>query len=329
MASNHIPVAGATLWCKFSSWGRRVADLRTLALLALGVILLVLAAGLSWNSFQNLTRTAQSRIHTYEILNHLNVTLASLLDVETGARGFALVGTSDYLEPYEQGHRVIESGLATLRTLTSDNPVQQQNLDSLEKLAQQRLSHSAELINIRRTQGLEAACQFIGTGSDKQIMDAARTVIAGMVAEEHRLLELRDASARRGQKISTMALIGTQGLTFTLFLAASIFYYREQRQRTMQSALQLQYHYTRSLIEASLDPLVTISVGGKITDVIEGFGQRSEKACLELCELLQQASLPKELSKRAKTLAEEKIPTALHYSHASVAKRCPNPPHEY
>ena len=38
-------------------------------------------------------------------------------------------------------------------------------------------------------------------------------------------------------------------------------------QKAAQTQLQAAVGYTRSLIEASLDPLVTISADGKITDV--------------------------------------------------------------
>ena len=45
---------------------------------------------------------------------------------------------------------------------------------------------------------------------------------------------------------------------------------RDITQRKMvEERLQESSHYTRSLIEASLDPLVTISAEGKITDVNE------------------------------------------------------------
>ena len=43
--------------------------------------------------------------HTYEVIGRLDALLAELIDVETGARGYALSGEERFLEPYQRGSR--------------------------------------------------------------------------------------------------------------------------------------------------------------------------------------------------------------------------------
>ena len=50
----------------------------------------------------------------------------------------------------------------------------------------------------------------------------------------------------------------------------------------MEMPMQRESNYARSLIEASLDPLVTISVDGKITDVNEATVQATGRSRTEL-----------------------------------------------
>ena len=54
----------------------------------------------------------------------------------------------------------------------------------------------------------------------------------------------------------------------SIFLSLLIEYYRQAQKKSIEE-MRLANHYNRSLLEASLDPLVTISADGKVTDVNE------------------------------------------------------------
>ena len=62
--------------------------------------------------------------HTHEVMAVANEALASLVDMETGYRGFLVTGREEFLAPYESGERAAPAALTKLLTLTADNPAQ-------------------------------------------------------------------------------------------------------------------------------------------------------------------------------------------------------------
>jgi methyl-accepting chemotaxis protein len=78
--------------------------------------------------------------------------------------------------------------------LTSDNPTQQQNIDVLQKLAADKMAVLTTTIQVRTTQGFEAAQTIVLTGTGKTIMDNIRTTITGILNTEQTLLATRLAA---------------------------------------------------------------------------------------------------------------------------------------
>ncbi|MFD9502929.1 CHASE3 domain-containing protein [Streptomyces sp. NPDC060035] len=77
----------------------------------------------------------------------------SLLDQETGVRGFALTGDASFLEPYEAGMRAERNRLDRVRALVGDEQPFARDLDRIEKASRQwRLQRAEPLIAaVRRT----------------------------------------------------------------------------------------------------------------------------------------------------------------------------------
>ncbi|MFA0698884.1 CHASE3 domain-containing protein, partial [Vibrio sp. 10N.222.49.C9] len=70
-------------------------------------------------------------IHTNEVMQTSGDLLNAISDAETGQRGYLLTGQSYYLEPYFRSRDEIKSIWGDLKSLTSDNPQQQELLDEL------------------------------------------------------------------------------------------------------------------------------------------------------------------------------------------------------
>lgn len=129
--------------------------------------------------------------HTHEVLTQLETTLSTLKDAETGQRGYLLTGDEHYLEPLNQAIAQINGQLQKLKTLTADNPKQQQQITKLYKQTQVKLSELKQTIELRQKRGLSAASEVVVSGTGKQEMDAIRQIIAQMKQEETRLLDNR------------------------------------------------------------------------------------------------------------------------------------------
>ncbi len=54
-------------------------------------------------NFIKMGKANEMNIHTYEVINETKDMLASLINIETGQRGFALSGKEEFLEPYKKG----------------------------------------------------------------------------------------------------------------------------------------------------------------------------------------------------------------------------------
>jgi len=161
--------------------------------LAAGVFLLVIGV-FSYVSVNRIDNTTHWVDHTYQVITTVNQVTITLLNAETGQRGYIITGDVSYLEPYNGAQASLDSEIKTLRDLTSDNPTQQQNIDVLQTLVADKMAVLTTTVQVRTTQGFEAAQTIVLTGTGKTIMDNIRTTITGIVNTEQTLLATRLAS---------------------------------------------------------------------------------------------------------------------------------------
>jgi PAS domain S-box-containing protein len=121
-----------------------------------------------------------------------------------------------------------------------------------------------------------AACQILGR-TEEEICQAGRDGVVD--PSDPRLVAALEERARTGRSRSELFLIGKDGTRLPCEVSSSLFKGEGGQLRTSmiirditerkraEEALRLANAYNRSLIEASLDPLVTIGPDGKITDV--------------------------------------------------------------
>jgi len=194
---------------------------------AFAVALLVGASMLSYRSAQRSVEDARRSRHTQEAIAQIREVLALLADAETGQRGFALTGDERFLEPYDRACAMLPGELRGLRSLIADNPRQERRLDQLEAVQGEKLRYVAETIEVRRRQGLEAVAHRVGLLEGKQLMDAARAVLADMEEEEqghHTERDRRVEAEAAAQKRTLLGLPATGlavlGLAFLALVAA-------------------------------------------------------------------------------------------------------------
>jgi len=84
------------------------------------VLLTGLLGVLSWRMALQAAEDADWVAHAHEVSATLELTLRHLVDVETGARGFALTGHDPFLEPYKWGIHAVGLDLLALRTLVAE-----------------------------------------------------------------------------------------------------------------------------------------------------------------------------------------------------------------
>jgi signal transduction histidine kinase/ActR/RegA family two-component response regulator len=200
------------------------------------VILIVLLGNiaLSYRATRVIIENEQWVNHTYKVMSELDATLSTIIDAETGQRGFLITGIDSYLDPYNEAIVKVSDHLKSIRNLTIDNPDQQRLISILEPSVNERLGIIAETIRLRRQDGFETARSIILTNKGRTAMDAIRKIIADMKHEEENLLHQRnaesDASAWQARWTYFIA-----GILATIMLG--IFYYQFKRNVLERSML--------------------------------------------------------------------------------------------
>ena len=168
-----------------------------------GVALLLLAL-LSIGVNSRLSAGQQERSwvqHSQEVLSKNERALRLVRQAEAAARGFRLTEASIFRQQFDTASIDAERALTELRTLTADNPTQQELVATLIPVVRQRLETMQALFDPRRT---DAAALVLAGAS---IMDRVERLSGAIDAEDRRLLEERRARARtaeaRTRQVST------------------------------------------------------------------------------------------------------------------------------
>jgi methyl-accepting chemotaxis protein len=178
------------------------------------VAVLVILVAMAYANFSRLAQANAMNVHTYEVMAQSAGMLESLVNIETGSRGFALTGKEASLEPLNAGLKHLREHLDRARALTADNPNQQERLRSIETAAKEWQAAAVDpLLALRRaaTAGsgsIEAMLAFEQAGKGKQGMDAMRAQLAQFEDAERSLLGQRAAEAESLQRLTANTLFG-------------------------------------------------------------------------------------------------------------------------
>jgi CheY-like chemotaxis protein/signal transduction histidine kinase/CHASE3 domain sensor protein len=199
-------------------------DQRTFIALVAVIVFFVVSGVLAYLNIRTIRDGNQKVIQSQQTVAALSDILSSAQDAETGQRGFLLTGNERYLEPYRAALASIPARLQSIKVATQDNAGQQARLKELTGRLDDKLSELKETIDLRRTRGLDAALVIVNSDRGKAAMDAARSGLAGMQAEELALRDKRvvEMTAAYGNALTSGLLSGLLGVALTVFVAVMI-----------------------------------------------------------------------------------------------------------
>ncbi|MGA9528638.1 MAG: PAS domain S-box protein [Terriglobales bacterium] len=189
---------------------------------AFAIVLTSLLGLLSWRMARQSAADAAWVAHTHEVSTAIEATLRHLVDIETGARGFALTGNIPFLEPYETGKSAIALDLRRLRRLLADNVDQTRRLNELEAQINVRMAAATDVVISRQNNGKLPTAPQLAQG--KHLMDAVRATVAEMEDAEERLLEqrLQRAHATQHFNLAVIVLASILGLILLVVAGATV-----------------------------------------------------------------------------------------------------------
>ncbi len=168
----------------------------------------------------NVAQTAGWTTHTYQVLDALSGIGAAMTDEETGLRGYMITGNKGNLAPLTAGRAAYARDFEKIKSLTSDNPAQQQRLDSLDAAVKGWNEKIAEVgMQFMSTQETwEKARQLERDGAGKQFFDVIRAKVDEVGQGERSLLKVRaDDMAAALSGIATAIVVGG-GVVLALLL---------------------------------------------------------------------------------------------------------------
>jgi len=112
----------------------KTMNIKQILPLGFGVIILIvsLSSLITLNSTSTLKESSDWVAHTYQVQSMLRGLEKSLVDAETGQRGFIITGEDEFLEPYNQTEQNLDDDFDQLSDEISDNPEQLERLAKLE-----------------------------------------------------------------------------------------------------------------------------------------------------------------------------------------------------
>ena len=176
------------------------------------VLMLSIAALVNGNLNRLLTSSGLVN-HTYEAIGMGEGITASLVNMETGFRGFLVVGDENFLEPYHQGKQDFAQLIAQTKEKVSDNATQVGRLEEVATLATQWQTQHVDVgLAYRRevNQGEQAALHFKEVSSrtvGKEKFDGFRAALAQVDAA---FTQSNDITAQSLSKLILMDMINQE-----------------------------------------------------------------------------------------------------------------------
>ncbi len=200
------------------------------AWLAAAALLVGLGVTISFLSFSQIGDAAEERRHAAAVLRDGKQLLASMVDAETGQRGYLLTGDEAYLEPYLAVRDTVVNRIQALRALTAE-PRASQHLDTLAPLANAKLAFMAQAIDLRRSGDLPPALSSPSGAEGQRLMTAIRTEMGAFIGLEEAALAQREAEFQLKMSRLFNSIVVASLLTVLLALAFVYFVYQQMQQR--------------------------------------------------------------------------------------------------
>jgi CHASE3 domain sensor protein len=208
--------------------------------IAIGTVILVAvltgAVSSRWQRARALTADSNRRVAS------AGAVLTDLTDMETGQRGYLLVGEARYLEPYAAASERLRGDLTTLRQGAPGASRESTVSEQISALARHKASELDSTIALQRTARHAEAVAIVRTDHGKLVMDSVRRAVQVLTQwEREHLRQHALAEDRWLMALHVVLVVGTLlTLGVLLYLRRSLLRYEDaQRAATRELERQL------------------------------------------------------------------------------------------
>ncbi len=244
------------------------------------IFLMVILIGYTYVNYNTQVDAVEINLHTYQVMSEADGILESLLNMETGARGFALTGKEEFLEPYNNGKMEYEQHYEEIKSLTTKNSSQQDRLLQLQERYETWYEwESNKIVDGRRNvnngqMSMDALISLVQTNTGKNEMDSIRLIVKDIIKEEQRLLDIRDHALRSTQRATAYAIIIGGILAALLAVLISLF-----TARSVSKPVKLLIKATKEITDKNYQSSIELKTDKELGVLIERFNEM-QKAIL-------------------------------------------------
>jgi CHASE3 domain sensor protein len=221
-----------------SSLQQRPWSLATWIAIGTVIVVAVLTGAVSWRWQQARALTADSNRRVASA----GAVLTDLTDMETGQRGYLLVGEARYLEPYAAAAARLREDLATLRQEIPGAARDSTVAEQISELSAHKVSELDSTIALQRTARHTEAVAIVRTDHGKAVMDSIRGAVRTLTGRERE--QLRQHALEEDRWLTGLHVVLVVGTLLTLgvllYLRRSLLIYEDaQRAATREMERQL------------------------------------------------------------------------------------------
>ncbi|MPS66758.1 response regulator [Chryseobacterium sp.] len=170
----------------------------------LSLLILIASSLASYWSIQNQMNHRENLSKSRLAMTAVKDVLVSLLDAETGNRGYQLTGREDFLEPYKRGMREYPKAMVRAESLGLDDKNQQDRLNSLKVSVNQVTDNLKYLVEQRRRGNIMTQQQIV---TSKDYMDQCRKIVNDFVQYEESQLEIKNKDLNRSSNTTVLFIL--------------------------------------------------------------------------------------------------------------------------
>ncbi len=258
------------------------------------VVSMIFLLGYTYFNYNKQVKAVDLNLHTYQVMHEADGILESMLSMETSARGFALTGNEDFLEPFQSAITDYEQHFSTIKNLTSDNTSQQVRLEKLQtKYEAWYQWESGKIIEGRKKvnsgqMSLDEIIAIAKTNIGKNQMDSIRQLVKDINKEEQRLLDIRNRDLRDTQKTTAYAIIIGGLLTSLVAIFISLF-----TARGISKPVRLLISATQEITEKNYHSTIDLKTDKELDILINRFNEMQRAILLREEELEKKNELLK------------------------------------
>ena len=226
-------------------------------LAALAALLMLV---ISETSYRTSTRSLDELGEMAVARQHIHTLWRSLIDAETGQRGYLLTGRKEYLTPYIAAPQQVDIALRALANHHGLDPTARPVLADVKVLAEQKLSELATGLALYDQGKTDAWRELLLTNIGQEKMDAIRV-------SSQRLLDIEAAKIASGRKgvYNTLLLNRIGVIAMTALSLLALFMYLRQTQAlelqriAQQAALRAERDFLESEVERRTEQLTELA----------------------------------------------------------------------